>query len=596
MADLFFIRFTVSSVLISVLIILVWAIKRVLRNHISARWQYNIWLLVLLMLILPFIPNRLLSSEIYAWLNFPNFNNSLIANGTNSERLGLSFINNGDWLKDFYISVNRNIPQLIDNALIFVWVAGMLVFLLVMVLGHLKIRKIKRSVICFADQPLNQLFNRCLSELRIKRRIVFGESPLVKTPMTIGIFNPYIILPRLKQNPLTKNEVYYIVLHELIHHKHKDVLINYLMCLLQILYWFNPIVLWAFKEMRTDREMACDNAVLNLISKPHYTDYGLTILRFAEILSKPILMPMATGMSGSKKQITRRVKEIAYFKGESLTIKFKSLCIFTLIGLLIFGQSPLISVMAKENDSYKFHAENVLYEDLSEFFEGFDGSFVLYDLRNGKFSIYNKEKSIKRVSPNSTYKIYSALTALDKGLITPENSYRDWDGSIQPYEQWNKGQDLSSAMMDSVNWYFQDVDKAIGIRELESYYKQMKYGNYDLSGGVNSFWIESSLLISPFEQVLLLKDFCLNNTIFKSKHIDTVKDAIKLSEKDDAVLFGKTGTGSVNGNGTNGWFIGYVEKDGNTYIFATNIGHKTGASGSIAAKITLSILDNKRIY
>ncbi len=108
--------------------------------------------------------------------------------------------------------------------------------------------------------------------------------------------------------------------------------------------------------------------------------------------------------------------------------------------------------------------------------------------------------------------------------------------------------------------------------------------------------MESSLLISPVEQVQLLKDFYTNDTIFSSENVDTIKRIVKLSEKNGAILSDKTGTGTVNGKGINGWFIGYVEKDGHTYIFATNIQDKRSASGSIAAKRTLSILSDKNIY
>ena len=94
----------------------------------------------------------------------------------------------------------------------------------------------------------------------------------------------------------------------------------------------------------------------------------------------------------------------------------------------------------------------------------------------------------------------------------------------------------------------------------------------------------------------MLKDFYTNNMVFKKENINTVKNALKLSEKNGAVLSGKTGTGAVNGKNINGWFIGYVEKDGKTFIFAANIQNEDGAKGSIAANITLSILKDRDIY
>jgi len=153
-----------------------------------------------------------------------------------------------------------------------------------------------------------------------------------------------------------------------------------------------------------------------------------------------------------------------------------------------------------------------------------------------------------------------------------------------------------SAMQNSVSWYFQDIDAQVGVEELTSYYTQLSYGNHDLSRGTTDYWMESSLLISPVEQVELLTDFYQNDTIFKSEHVDTLKSILRLSEKDGAVLSGKTGTGSVNGKVINGWFIGYVENNGHTFIFATNIQGEDNAGGSAAVQITLSILKDKGIY
>ncbi len=597
MPTFFFTRFLISSVVISVLTMLVWAVKNAFRNHISARWQYNIWFLVLLMLVLPFIPYHFLPEQVYDGLTYTlPFSNGFMSNTANSQPLGNILINNGEWLNDFYLSVNTYTPQLFNTAMMVVWLAGMLVFIFIITSGHFKIIKIKKTVVPICNERLNQIFSQCLWKLKIKSQIAFGESPLVKTPMTVGFLKPYIILPKLSENHLKDDEIYYIAMHELIHHKHKDVLINYLMCLLQTLYWFNPIVYFAFKEMRTDREMACDSAILSLISKRCYADYGMTIIRFAEMFSKGDVMPMVAGISGTKKQITRRIEKIAAYRRESSKMKLKSLCIFMIIGLMIFSQSPVISAMDKEKDTYHFSADNVAYENLENYFEGFNGSFVLYDVQKDKYSIYNEEKSVQRVSPNSTYKIYSALIGLDKGMITADKSLKKWDGKIYPVKQWNKNHDLASAMKSSVNWYFQDLDKSVGVKELQAYYKKMKYGNYNLLGGVDDYWTHSTLRISPVEQVMLLKDFHANDTIFKTEHVNTVKSVLKLSEKDGAALFGKTGTGNVNGDEINGWFVGYVENEGRTYIFAANISGKANATGSQAAKIVLSILSDKKIY
>ena len=235
------------------------------------------------------------------------------------------------------------------------------------------------------------------------------------------------------------------------------------------------------------------------------------------------------------------------------------------------------------------------HEDLNDYFVGYDGSFVLYDMKADEYRIYNKDKSTLRVSPNSTYKIYSALIGLESHVITSDHSIMKWNGMKYPYESWNSDQNLSTAMRNSVTWYFQELDQRIPQDTIQAYLEQMDYGNEDLSGGSN-YWLESSLKISPVEQVQLLSAFYTNQFGFKDKNIQTVKDSLALEVNDGSRLFGKTGTGNVNGKNINGWFIGYVETKDNTYFFATNLLNKDHSYGSKAAEITLSILRDKGIY
>lgn len=594
MLNILFTRFMMSLFVTSPLIGIILLIKKTLKNHISSMWQYNMGFLFLVILVLPFIPIRFFNTGVllsHYIGNAPFNENMTVVSPSNG-------ISNGiDWLQDFTLSVNRSTPGYVSLLLIGIWLAGILVYSVITLICYQKIGQIKKSVKPINMDEVKEILEQCKRELNITKNFILCQSALVQTPIAIGIIKTYIILPSQLMEQISVNHIKYIILHELQHDKNKDLIVNDLMCFLQILYWFNPFVYLAFREMRTDREIACDASVLKLLEKSNYIDYGMIIINFVEKLSQPVPLTLATGMVGPKKQITKRIEKIASFKEDSMQLKIKSIGIFIIAVLLILTQLPVISVMAFDSDGYHFsESQNVTYESLSAYFGGFEGSFVLYDLQEETYSIYNKDKSVTRVSPDSTYKIYSALIGLELDVIQDGNSVISWDGTEHPFEPWNKDHDLHSAMKDSVNWYFQSIDTVSGVNNLQKYLKDIGYGNYDLSGGLLNYWAESSLLISPVEQVQLLKDFYLNAFTFKQESIHAVKNALKLSEKNGANLSGKTGTGSVNGKGVNGWFVGYVEKDGNTYIFATNIAGEDRASGRVAAEITLSILSDKSIY
>lgn len=150
-------------------------------------------------------------------------------------------------------------------------------------------------------------------------------------------------------------------------------------------------------------------------------------------------------------------------------------------------------------------------------------------------------------------------------------------------------------MASSVNWYFETLDRQLGASTVNSYLQQIGYGNETISGDFSSYWMQSSLKISPVEQVELLKDLYQNNFNFTPANIHTVKNSIHLFTSDNGDFYGKTGTGRVNDQDINGWFIGFIENQNNTYFFATNIQGEQHATGSKASDITIDILSDLNI-
>ena len=144
--------------------------------------------------------------------------------------------------------------------------------------------------------------------------------------------------------------------------------------------------------------------------------------------------------------------------------------------------------------------------------------------------------------------------------------------------------------------YFQALDQQSSLSAIKDYVKEIGYGNQLIEGDISSYWINSSLKISPIEQVEMLKKLYYNQFIFAPENIKAVKDSICLYSTDEGTLSGKTGTEEVNGLNTSGWFIGYVEKNNHTYFFATNIQSDKLASGPLAAELTFSILSDLKLW
>ncbi|MCL2372293.1 MAG: BlaR1 family beta-lactam sensor/signal transducer [Defluviitaleaceae bacterium] len=591
----FVLHFAMATFISSVGITFILLVKKVFKKHLSARGQYNLGFLYFALLVIPFIPSSIISSlNMRNWANIFGRDGS-ITTAYSSGGTATVTVHSDGWLQDFALAIDRSNPGYTPAIIGSIWIAGIIVFAIIAFICYRKLCLIRESVKPLKDDELLLLFSRCKADVGIKGNVLIGSSIIAKTPMTTGFFNPIIILPGGK---MILSDVRYAILHELTHCKKRDIQVNCLMCIFQVLYWFNPLVYFAFRQMRLDRELACDASVLKMLPRGHHAEYGHALLNFVSSLSHQPAFVFATNMGGAKPQIVSRIKHITSYVKETALLRAKSICLFMLMGVLVLCKIPIVSALANGDDSrVDFRAENVMYNDFSSFFEGFDGSFVLYNVNENAYIIHNRDISVTRVSPNSTYKIFSALIALELGILEADNTEREWDGVPQPFESWNQNHNLTSAMQSSVNWYFQDFDRLVGIEQLQLFMSQLSYGNQNLSGGIADFWAESSLRISPVEQVRLLRDLYQGNTIFEARHVYTLKDALRLSENDSAVLFGKTGTGLINDAwGMNGWFVGYVETSDNTFFFATYIQGESGAGGSVAAQITLSLLGYKGIF
>lgn len=594
----FMIRFLLCNVLISGIIGILLIAKWVFRNNLSSRMQYNLWLLLLGLLTVPFMPFRLVSfPQIFSWLSSVRNSSSSHADvgANNVMDTGLSGTTN--WMNDFAISVNHDTSSVTGYILLGVWIVGMLAMMILVIKSSLRLRTIKKSALPLQNSEVRRLYNKCLNEMKITRNIPVYSTAFLKSPIIVGFLKPCIYLPIHLISDYHESDMRYMLLHELQHYRHKDAIANYLMNFAGVLYWFNPFVWFALREMRNDREVACDTSVLKMLEEDDYENYGNTLINFIEKVSiSPF--PFAASLSGNMKQIKRRIINIASYEKPTFYKKLKGMTAFILTTVLIMGLTPFISTYAADESHYqwKSSSENISYVDFSKYFGKYEGSFVLYDLRNDVWSIHDIEHATLRVTPDSTYKIYDALFGLEEGVITPQDSFIAWNGENYPFEAWNADQTLQSAMASSVNWYFQSVDEQLGTTSVYDYIKEIGYGNKNMSGDFSTYWMESSLKISPIEQVELLTQLQNNNFGFAPENINAVKDSICLSSSDAGTFYGKTGTGRVDGQDVNGWFIGYIETADNTYFFATNIGADSDATGGNATEITMSILSDMNIW
>lgn len=591
------IHFLISNLFISFLLGLMVLAKKLLRNHITVGAQYGLWYIFVLVLFAPLIPVKILEPEkllsgVYRLL-FPA--SSGVSLGISANAASKDLFQDGV-MEDFSLAVGT--PDSLMNTILWsVWIVGMVFGVIYFGYTLCRIYHIRKNAYPVTMQTEPELYSQfcsCADELGITRKGRLYASCSLSTPVSYGWICPRILIPQDFDILLSREEMRFIFLHELQHEKHRDAVLNTVICILQIAYWFNPFVWYAFRLLKSDREIACDYSVIRIIGEEKCGSYGKTLLQYAEKMQKGMFLSPLSTLGGSKSMLRRRIFGIAGYHKPTLSQKAKSLGIILLTLAVAYSSSPLFTAYAFDDTAF-FDFENRNWEplDAGKYFKGMDGSFVLYKVSSGQYQIYNKEQSVQRVSPDSTYKIYSALFALEENIITPDSSLQKWNGEAQPFASWCKDHTLETAMKNSVNWYFKNLDQQMGLPALYSYYNRVGYGNCDLSGGISRYWAEASLKISPVEQVQLLTAFLKNEWDFNPENIQAVKDALLLSEMHQGKLYGKTGTGESDGQRCRGWFVGFYESGRDIYCFAANVHGENNTDGSTAAEIARTILEDE---
>lgn len=236
------------------------------------------------------------------------------------------------------------------------------------------------------------------------------------------------------------------------------------------------------------------------------------------------------------------------------------------------------------------------YEDC---FDDMEGCAVFYSPDENKYTLYNKDMCNKQVSPCSTFKVISALIGLKNGIINSEDSRMGYNGTQYPVKEWNSDLTLQEAFRTSCVWYFRKIIDGVGKDEVQKELDALTYGNCDISewegnhknqiADLNGFWLESSLKISPKEQVDILTSIFSGETEYSADNIKLLKTIMKIDDSNGLELYGKTGTGT-NGNA---WFIGFFETAGAANYFAIYLDDekRNNISGTDAKKVAQAIIE-----
>ena len=256
-----------------------------------------------------------------------------------------------------------------------------------------------------------------------------------------------------------------------------------------------------------------------------------------------------------------------------------------ILGLIFFVTTTMLSQKAEERI------------DLKKYFDeyGHEGCFVLYDLKKDSYLKYNSERCAERFIPASTFKIFNSLVGLERGAVKDQFEVFKWDSVKRFYDMWNKDIDMINAFKHSCVWYYQELARRIGQEKMQDYITLNHYGNEDISGGIDLFWLDGGLRISADEQIEMLKKLYSNELKFSERSMDILKQIMIYDQTEEYIIRAKTGW-ALRVKDQIGWFVGYIEKGNDVYFFAINLQSKEPEEGFVSRKeITFKILKKLKI-
>ncbi len=321
-----------TTIVCSLGICLLLFLKRYLFKKFSKRFNYYIWLIIVFRMLL-FLFNYTIVYEVKE----PKEN----AVGNNITQIDISTDN---------------------NLMLYVAYLWLFVTIVIAVYTFIKYTRFKNLVVDVSydieDNDINCIYKNLLKELNIKKKIELRGSDELISPAGMGLFKSYIFLP---DYPYSKSELTWILKHELMHFKNKDILIKFLVLSVRIIYWFNPLVYVMSNRVNLDCELCCDESVIYNCSFNDKKEYALALIKSIKLSKECNRGILLTDFN--RTNLEKRLESIISKKFKNGVFVVIILCLLSSITYFkfdIFISKPVIYSLPKPsvlNDEYIYNTD-----------------------------------------------------------------------------------------------------------------------------------------------------------------------------------------------------------------------------------------------
>ena len=298
----------------TVLIVMIMIIQRILRRRLPAHWHYFLWVLLLIRLAIPWLPEskmsifNLVPRSIQQGRIIESFSQSRSADpmGFYMHARSMSEPETTKESEAFSVKFVRTLPAL--------WLAGTVLLAGYVLMRSISLWRTVKRERPITDSEILDLLEDSKMQMGVETILAVIVSDKIKSPALFGFVRPRLLLPQGMLETYGLEELRYVFIHELGHLKQRDIYLGWLIALLQVVHWFNPLMWFAFGRMRADRELACDRLAISTMGPDEPPEYGRTIVSLLESFSQVRYLPSVAGILEDTCQMERRIKMIADYK------------------------------------------------------------------------------------------------------------------------------------------------------------------------------------------------------------------------------------------------------------------------------------------
>ncbi|MFF2237591.1 M56 family metallopeptidase [Bacillus thuringiensis] len=387
-----------TSLMASILVGFILCIKVLFRNKLTPRWQYMLWIVLMVRLLLPWSPDS--SYSIYSLLSYSSSVSEVIPknmpateNIVNIESDRKVELESNPKMvtktsePEVEVSSEKQTTFSLYKLALYVWLAGVIILAAITFLTNRRLYSYIKKQPDITDEQVITVFDRCKQSMKVKKAVSLRLAGKIASPTVFSFFRPKVLLSKKHMKVLNEQQLQYVFYHELAHIKRNDVAVNWIMYSLILLNWFNPILWYAYFCMREDQELVCDAYALTFIDKEEQIAYGHTIITLLEHYSYQV--PSLANLSRNKRTLKRRIIMIKKFQKKSYRL--------SLLGVIV-----IVAIA---------------------------GGFLL----NAKITEGDERQEEKVVEKKQSKAAFEK--AIETVYGTPENASREWGMSIKSYKR-----------------------------------------------------------------------------------------------------------------------------------------------------------------